>query len=377
MGDVHWRELYHEVVETGLCTGCAACVMACPRDVLGYTDDYYPVQIGEAKDGTPHAFDQCTIGDRGCDICTRACPRWRNWESDLDEVLFGQPRDRDQVYGHTRSILLTRATDKGIHEAGQDGGLVSTLLIWGLENEMIDGALTSAIVDKRGPFDSEPALVTDKEGVLATAGSRYTYSANPIAMAQADEQRLKQIALVGMSCQASINGTVEAYGVNKYKRKIALTIGLLCSKTFTYDGQKQVLADHDISIDDVVKVNIKGRYMVWLRNGDYHELPLKLFHPHTRPGCKLCPDFAAEHADISTGGIGADDNWTLTLVRTERGEEWMRGVIDAGLIEARPGEDDPVAMNLLTRLSTVSRKRWPNDAVPAAATAPGLLPLAT
>jgi coenzyme F420-reducing hydrogenase beta subunit len=64
-------------------------------------------------------------------------------------------------------------------------------------------------------------------------------------MAQADELRLKQIALVGMSCQASINGTVQARGVNKYKRKIALTIGLLCSKTFTYDGQKQVLADRE------------------------------------------------------------------------------------------------------------------------------------
>lgn len=371
MGDVHWRELYHEVVDTGLCTGCAACVMACPRDVLGYTDEYWPVQVGEG-----HAYDQCTIGDRGCDICTRACPRFRNWESDLDEVLFGQPRDREQVFGFTRSILLTRATDAGIHEAGQDGGLVSQLLIWGLDHEMIDGALTSAIVAKRGPFDSEPALVTDRAGVLATAGSRYTYSANPLAMAEAEDAGLKQLALVGMSCQSSINGTVSAYGVAKYRRKIALTIGLLCSKTFTYDGQKQVLAEQGIAIGDVVKVNIKGRYMVWLRDGTYEELPLKLFHPYTRPGCKLCPDFAAEHADISTGGIGADDNWTLTLVRTERGEEWMRGVIDAGLVEARPGEDDPVAMNLLTRLSTVSRKRWPMDAVPAHARTPGLLPLA-
>ncbi len=369
MGDVHWRELYHEVVDTGLCTGCAACVMACPRDVLGYTDDYFPVQVGEG-----HAYDQCTIGDRGCDICTRACPRFRNWESDLDEVLFGRPRETDEVYGITRSILLTRATDEGIHEAGQDGGLVSQLLIWGLDNGMIDGALTSAIVDKRGPFDSEPALVTDRAGVLATAGSRYTYSANPLAMADAEDAGLTNLALVGMSCQSSINGSLPAYGVNKYLRRIALTIGLLCSKTFTYDGQKQVLADHGISIDDVVKVNIKGRYMVWLRDGSYEELPLKLFHPHTRPGCKLCPDFAAEHADISTGGIGADDNWTLTLVRTERGEEWMKGVIDAGLVEARPGESDPVAMNLLTKLSRVSRRRWPSDAVPAGAAAPGRMP---
>ena len=370
MGDVHWRELYHEVVEPGLCTGCAACVMVCPRDVLGYTDDYWPVQIGE---GMGH--DECAIGERGCDICTRACPRFRSWESDIDEVLFGQPREPDQVYGHVRSILLTRATDKAVHEQGQDGGLVSTLLIWGLENDMIDGALTSAITEKRGPFDSEPALVTDREGVLATAGSRYTYSANPIAMKEADQRKLKQIALVGMSCQASINGTVQTYGVNKYKRKIALTIGLLCSKTFTYEGQKTVLANHDIAIEDVVKVNIKGRYMVWLRDGSYHELPLKEFHPYTREGCKKCPDFAAEHADISTGGIGADDNWTLTLIRTERGEEWMKAVIDAGLVEARPGEDDPVAMNLLTRLSTVSRKRWPTDDLTGDATRPGLLPI--
>ncbi len=374
MGEVHWRELYREVVDTGLCTGCAACVMACPRDVLGYTDDYFPLQIGEGM-----AHDQCVIGDRGCDICTRACPRFRSWESELDEALFGRPRDPDsEIYGQARSILLTRATEKAVHEAGQDGGLVSTLLIWGLETERIEGAVTSKIVDdKRGPFDAEPFLATTREDVLATAGSRYTYSANPLAMAEADERKLKQVALVGMSCQASINGSVQARGVNKYKRKIALTIGLLCSKTFTYDGQKKVLADHDIDIADVTKINIKGRYQVWTRDGGYHEIPLKLFHPYTREGCKLCPDFAAEHADISTGGIGSHENWTLTIVRTERGEEWMQGVIDAGLIEARPGEDDPVAMNLLTKLSGWSRNRWPVDRVPEAHQGPGLLPIAS
>lgn len=370
MGDVHWRELYHEVVDTGLCTGCAACVMACPQDVLGYTSDHYPFQQGEGM-----AIDQCVIGDRGCDICTRACPRFRDWESELDRTLFGRERRPDEVAGIARSVLLTRTTDEAIAEVGQDGGLVSTLLVWGLETGRIDGALTSAIVEDRGPFDSAPTLVTTRDEVLATAGSRYTYSANPLAMAQAEERKLGQIALVGMSCQASINGTVQARGVNKYKRKIALTIGLLCSKTFTYEGQEHVLAEHGIAIADVVKVNIKGRYQVWTRDGAYHEIPLKELHPYTRPGCKSCPDFAAEHADISTGGIGADDRWTLTIVRTERGEEWIEGVAAAGLIEARPGDSDAVAMNLLDKLSAKSRQRWPTALVPGSARAPGLLPV--
>jgi coenzyme F420 hydrogenase subunit beta len=370
MGEAHWRELYREVVDTGLCTGCAACVMACPRDVLGYTDDYLPVQIGEGM-----AVDQCVIGDRGCDICTRACPRFRAWESELDTALFGRPREADEVHGIVRSILLTRTTDDAIALVGQDGGLVSTLLAWGLAEDRIDGALTSRIVDDgRGPFDVEPTVVTTREEVLATAGSRYTYAATPLAMAEAEARGLTRLALVGMSCQASINASLPARGVNKYARRIVLTLGLLCSKTFTYEGQRDVLAEHGIDIADVVKVNIKGAVQVWTRDGGYHEVPLKRFHPSTRPGCRLCPDFAAEHADVSCGGIGSDDAWTLTIVRTARGEEWVRGAIDAGLLEARPGESDPRAMDLLLKLSRVSRARWPVDDLPEAHRAPGLLP---
>jgi coenzyme F420 hydrogenase subunit beta len=94
MNDVHWRELHREVVDQGLCTGCAARMMACPRDGLGYTDDCLPIQIGEGM-----AVDQCVIGDRGRDICTRACPRFRSWESEFDTALFGRTRVADEVYG--------------------------------------------------------------------------------------------------------------------------------------------------------------------------------------------------------------------------------------------------------------------------------------
>ena len=43
-------------------------------------------------------------------------------------------------------------------------------------------------------------------------------------------------------------------------------------------------------------------------------------------GCNHCPDFAAEHADISCGGIGENADWTLTIVRTDLGREIMRCV---------------------------------------------------
>ena len=90
---------------------------------------------------------------------------------------------------------------------------------------------------------------------------------------------------------------------------------------------------------------------------------MKECHAWTREGCHTCPDFAAEHADISTGGIGAFNDWTLTLVRTDAGREVMAGMVADGAIEIRPGDDDPGAIALLRKLSRVSRRRWPETAV--------------
>ncbi|HUC03789.1 MAG TPA: Coenzyme F420 hydrogenase/dehydrogenase, beta subunit C-terminal domain, partial [Acidimicrobiales bacterium] len=102
----------------------------------------------------------------------------------------------------------------------------------------------------------------------------------------------------------------------------------------------------------------------------YHEIPLKEAHAWTREGCTSCPDFAAEHADISTGGIGAFGDWTLTVVRTERGESLVNDMEVAGVIETRPSTDDPGAVALMNKLSRVSRRRWPATAVPM----PGRVP---
>ena len=157
----------------------------------------------------------------------------------------------------------------------------------------------------------------------------------------------------------------------KVARRLSLNIGLLCSKTFDDAIFEELFeAKYGLKKSDMKKMNIKGVFQIWMNNGDYHEVPLKECHAWTREGCKLCPDFAAEHADISTGGIGKFNDWTLTIVRTDVGRELMDGMIRDGWLETRPGDDDPDAIALMHKLSIKSRKRWPEFAIEA----PRLLP---
>ena len=206
-------------------------------------------------------------------------------------------------------------------------------------------------------------MAANREQVLASAGSRYTYSANTLAVKEAREAGHEKLALVGMSCQSSVPPVMWQRKVGKAGRPIVFNIGLLCSKTFDDAIFDELFeAKYGLHKQDIKKVNIKGVFQIWMHNGDYHEVPLKECHAWTREGCKMCPDFSAEHADISTGGIGENNDWTLTIVRTDLGREIITRMLQDGVIIGRPGDDDPGAIKLLRRLSIMSRRRWPDFA---------------
>ncbi len=166
-----------------------------------------------------------------------------------------------------------------------------------------------------------------------------------------------------MSCQSSVPPVMWHRKVGKAAKPFLFNIGLLCSKTFD-DAifEELFLAKYGLRKEDMVKMNIKGVFQIWMKDGSYHEIDLKECHQWTREGCKMCPDFAAEHADISTGGIGEDNDWTLVLVRTDLAREIISRMIDTGAIISRPADTDEKAMKLLRTLSVVSRRRWPDHA---------------
>jgi coenzyme F420 hydrogenase subunit beta len=360
-----WKELYDEVITSGLCTGCAGCVISCPHDVIGYdhaSGGYKPFHIEDELGPT-----DCGHGQKGCTSCTRACPRFRVWEPQANEHLFDRDREDDEVAGIYQDILLTRASDDMVHRMGQDGGLVSAILIWAMEQGYIDGALTSYLEGgaDSGSWKAIPGVATNRDEVLAGAGSRYTYSANTLAIDEAKEKGLSKLALVGMSCQSSVPPVMWSRKIGKISKPIVFNIGLLCSKTFDDAIFEELFeAKYRLPKSEIVKMNIKGVFQIWMRDGSYHEVNLKECHAWTREGCTHCPDFAAEHADISTGGIGKDNDWTLTIVRTDLGREIIQRMIADGSIIARPGDEDPGAIALMRKLAEKSRSRWPQWAEP-------------
>lgn len=227
-----WKELYAEVITTGLCTGCAGCVVTCPHDVIGYHHEegmYKPFHLEEelGLDNCAHGFGE----SGGCTTCTRACPRFRAWEPAADEHLFGRVREPDEMSGIWRQLLLTRAADDTQHKKGQDGGFVTAMLSWLMDNDYIEAAMVSGVEDDDA-WKAKPVLAHNKEEVLATAGSRYTYCANPLALREAKAEGLNRLALVGMGCQTSSPPTMWDRKAGKVSKPFLFNIGLLCSKTF-------------------------------------------------------------------------------------------------------------------------------------------------
>jgi len=121
--------------------------------------------------------------------------------------------------------------------------------------------------------------------------------------------------------------------------------------------------------------------IVTMKDGRDVEIPLKEARPYANEWCHHCPDFAAEHADLSCGGLGME-GWTMILVRSERGESYLERAIAAGVLELREADEEPRALKVMDRLAKKQRQRikasephaearWPTEQLLAAARSEG------
>lgn len=333
------NSLENTVVEANKCTGCGACVVACPFESLEYVDE------------KPRLKEKCRI----CGACVKACPQLDWSTSKIERFSFGRSRGPDEKFGVHRRLAIAQASNDEVHGVSQDGGLVTALLLFAFKKRLIDGAVLSG-VDAKKPFFPIPKLATSPKQVMQSAGTRYFYSPNVLALSQRHAQK-RNLAFVGTPCQIRAVRQMQVHGLNKHVASLRFLIGLMCSECFTYEGLMEELVHKELGIDpnSVRKMNIKGKIIITHDSTDTN-ISLTKARQHAREACECCDDFSSEFADISIGGLGLN-GWSFAITRSEAGDQLFSSAEKEGWLRTRPAEKGEKALALLVKLS--NKKRMP------------------
>ena len=337
--------LMEEIVDTGICSGCTACVVICPWDVFTYSEN-------RPEDTRT---DRCT----DCGLCVQVCPEMPI-SPDLRENVFGDSKGKTDDFGFYLDIFLSRSTIPEVRARAQDGGTATALLLYGMEKGLIKGAVVGD-VSKETPGMPTHKLATTRDALLSSSGSRYVYSPNMLAIEEAFSKDISPIAVVGVPCQVDGLRAIQHGGVYDsisewYRNNVALTIGLFCLEAFVYEGIVELVKELGIEIDDIKYFNIKGKVIIKTKDKEY-EFPLKVFRKYARPACEFCKDYSAELADVGLGGIGLS-GWTMTITRTAAGQKFIDDTINDGYLETRSLVDAQDSLELLKRLCRKKKQKF-------------------
>lgn len=103
------------------------------------------------------------------------------------------------VLGNYKSVVSARSTDKEILKHSQDGGIITTLFAYALEEGIIDGAIVAGPGSE--PWKPEPVVATTKAELLAAAGTRYNISPNLCLIKEVTRSYgLDKVGIVGTPC---------------------------------------------------------------------------------------------------------------------------------------------------------------------------------
>ena len=257
------------------------------------------------------------------------------------------------VLGTYKEALSAKATDKRVLDVSQDGGIVSSLFIYALEEGIIEGAVVAGNTDEK--WRPAPVVAMSADEIIAAAGTKYSMSPNVAAIKDAVRQGgIEKLGIVATPCQ--INGIrkmqVYPFSSRFVSDKLKLILGIFCMENFPYAALDTFVdAKLGSSLDKTKKMDIgKGKFWAVTDSGE-EGLPLKETHGYEQSGCNICTDYVAEYSDLSTGSVGSPDGWSTVLLRTDDGSSLFKAAVDAGVIETKPMDEVKPGLPLLEKLA--------------------------
>lgn len=311
-----YEDLATKIIDTGECTVCGACITACP-------DSH--IKLIENKPKRPKRTVDCV----GCHTCYDACYMLRhNLIKDIEGDIMGW--GKKESIGLCRRAVIARTKDTELVKTCQDGGTVTTLLLYALDSGIIDGAL----VVGRDNWAPVACVAKTRDEIMLAAGTKY--GVVPVLKelrAAVVDHGLSRICVVGSPCHIQSVRYLKHKGL-PLASSVKLTVGLFCRENYEYTCLARKVRAKGMDIQRADKLDMSDEFNIYAGEKKL-SLPVTEVKSCVPRHCLVCQDFAAELADIAIGSVGSPEGWSTVIIRTEEGEEVFGGVVGRGFVETR------------------------------------------
>ncbi|MEU8827793.1 Coenzyme F420 hydrogenase/dehydrogenase, beta subunit C-terminal domain [Streptomyces sp. NPDC048636] len=348
-----FEQLSKDVLESGLCTVCGACQLACPPGVIGF-DDLEPVLTEPAW----------TASDCGtCDDCLTVCPGADPATPYAEDRLFGRTRTPEERWtGIFSEVLAGHALSPDLYEASASGGSLSALLQTALVAMGTDVVLAMGR-DPDQPWRAAPRLVRDPAELTETAQS--TYQLAPylgLLRTVMENEPDATVALTGVACHIQAMRKLQAMdtAAGRWARDhVVLMMEPACSSNTRPEGTASVIEQRaGVSVESVVRLRYRegdypGEIAIRTDDGENHQVPfwqaVRDFASNKTHRCLACGDWMSGLADVSVSdgdpnifaasvsGVEQPKHGRV-FVRTRSGAEAVAAADSHGLLSFRAVE---------------------------------------
>ncbi|MCS7096438.1 MAG: Coenzyme F420 hydrogenase/dehydrogenase, beta subunit C-terminal domain [Candidatus Bathyarchaeota archaeon] len=322
------------------CILCGLCVRVC-NELIRVSAINFANRGIKRTVTTP--YDEFSEDCIGCGACAMICPtgskkvRTNNY-SVVRPLAAPQ---KDEKLGAYIDILSAKSSIEG-----QDGGVVTALLLSGLKNGMFNKAV---VVKRKSGYRAEAVIASTPEEIMEARGTKYFRIKIVPKIKELISKGERKIAVVGTPCQVRAARKIQQILQQEHPDLDITIIGLFCFESFEYEKLKAETARiMGVNLDDAEKTQIKrGKFIVSINGHEYSCKVKELDHAISN-GCPYCSDFPAFFADVSVGAVGSPDGYSTVILRTDKGKK---------LVENTCLEYGRVNVEEITKLSSFKKNR--------------------
>ncbi len=236
----------------------------------------------------------------------------------------------------TEQLRLSGSRDEnlGVHSElfsaksdffGQDGGVVTALLLSGLEKNIFDAAIV--VHRKKDRYLAEASVAETTAAILTASGTIFLQVNVLSKLRELLDSGKKRIAVVCLPCQVQAVRKLQQNLCRSVADVEITLIGLFCFEAFVPEKLKtEVQRLTGVDIDRAEKTRIqKGIFEVEIEGKTYN-CKVSDLEGAVVEGCRRCGDFAATLADISVGSAGSPRGYSTVVVRSEVGKRLLQGL---------------------------------------------------